>query len=66
MGLPFAETRVVLRSTPDPGFASDGTPLNVLQEPGGWASAEMVQRYAHLATEHLSHWVDRRGGLRAG
>jgi len=27
------------------------------------ASAEMVQRYAHLATEHLSHWVDRRSGL---
>ena len=25
----------------------------------------MVQRYAHLATGHLSHWVDRRSGLRA-
>ena len=37
----------------------------MLQELGGWASAEMVQRYAHLATEHLSHWVDRRCGLRA-
>jgi len=37
----------------------------VLQELGRWASAEMVQRYAHLATEHLAHWLDRRSGLRA-
>ena len=29
-------------------------PLHVLPELGGWASPEMVQRYAHLATEHLS------------
>jgi len=55
-----------LRHTWASWHAQDGTPLNVLQELGGWASAEMVQRYAHLATEHLSHWVDRRGGLRAG
>jgi hypothetical protein len=31
-----------------------GTPLNVLQELGGWSSYEMVQRYAHLAPAHLS------------
>ncbi len=39
--------------------------MNVLQELGGWASAEMVQRYAHLSTEHLAAWVNRRTVLRA-
>jgi len=36
----------------------------VLQELGGWASAEMVQRYAHLSTGHLAQWVNRRPSLR--
>jgi hypothetical protein len=27
----------------------------VLQELGGWASAEMVRRYAHLSPGHLAH-----------
>jgi integrase len=31
-----------------------GTPLNVLQELGGWADYKMVLRYAHLAPEHLA------------
>ena len=31
-----------------------GTPLHVLQELGGWESAEMVRRYAHLTAEHLA------------
>lgn len=31
-----------------------GTPLHELQELGGWESAEMVRRYAHLAPEHLA------------
>ena len=52
-----------LRHTWASWHAQDGTPLNVLQELGAWASAEMVQRYAHLATEHLARWVDRRSGL---
>ncbi|MEQ8426354.1 MAG: tyrosine-type recombinase/integrase [Gammaproteobacteria bacterium] len=30
-----------------------GTPLNVLQDLGGWQSVEMVRRYAHLSSEHL-------------
>lgn len=34
-----------------------GTPLNVLQEMGGWECSEMVRRYAHLAPEHLSQWA---------
>ena len=31
-----------------------GTPLERLQEMGGWESIEMVRRYAHLAPEHLA------------
>lgn len=40
-----------------------GTPLNVLQELGGWESVEMVRRYAHLSSEHLSAYVDRLSDL---
>jgi uncharacterized membrane protein len=36
----------------------------VLQALGGWASAEMVQRYAHLSTNHLAEYVDKHVGLR--
>jgi site-specific recombinase XerC len=31
-----------------------GTPLAALQEMGGWETTAMVQRYAHLSTEHLA------------
>ena len=31
-----------------------------LQELGGWSTPEMVQKYAHLSSEHLAQWVDRR------
>ncbi|RFC40414.1 MAG: Site-specific recombinase XerD [Candidatus Nitrotoga sp. CP45] len=41
-----------------------GTPLHVLQELGGWESAEMVRRYAHLSSEHLAEYVDRLSGLK--
>jgi hypothetical protein len=34
--------------------------LHVLQELGGWASPVMVQKYAHLSSEHLAQWVDRK------
>jgi len=34
-----------------------GTPLHVLQELGGWESAEMVKRYAHLSSEHLQGYA---------
>jgi hypothetical protein len=36
------------------------TPLHVLQELGGWSTPEMVQKYAHLSSDHLAQWVDRR------
>jgi len=34
-----------------------GTPLQVLKELGGWATLEMVQRYAHFSAEHLTPYV---------
>jgi integrase len=40
-----------------------GTPLNVLQELGGWSSYEMVLRYAHLAPEHLSQHANSISGI---
>ena len=41
-----------------------GTPLHVLQELGGWESAEMVRRYAHLSSEHLAGYVEKFSELR--
>jgi hypothetical protein len=37
----------------------NGTPLFALQEMGGWAGAEMVRRYAHLAADHLAPYAER-------
>ncbi len=34
-----------------------GTPLHALQELGGWESAEMVRRYAHLGGDHLQDYA---------
>ena len=36
-----------------------GTPLNVLQELGGWESVEMVRRYAHLGANHLAGYAEK-------
>jgi len=35
-----------------------GTPIHVLQELGGWSDIRMVQKYAHLAPEHLAENAD--------
>jgi len=43
-----------LRHTWASWHAQRGTPLNVLQELGGWESVEMVRRYAHLNSDHLA------------
>lgn len=48
-----------LRHTWASWHAQAGTPLNVLQELGGWASAEMVRRYAHLGVGHLREHAER-------
>ncbi len=47
-----------LRHTWASWHAQRGTPLNVLQELGGWSTAEMVRRYAHLSSEHLSPYAE--------
>lgn len=36
-----------------------GTSLHVLRELGGWASMEMVLKYAHLGTDHLAEHAER-------
>lgn len=54
-----------LRHTWASWHVQSGTPLHVLQELGGWASFAMVQRYAHLAADHLAPWADRLVALRA-
>ena len=43
----------------------NGTPLFALQELGGWESAEMVLRYAHLAADHLAPYAERLCAARA-
>ncbi len=49
-----------LRHTWASWHIQEGTPLYVLQELGGWSKPDMVQKYAHLSSEHLAQWVDRR------
>ena len=46
-------------------YVQNGTPLFALQELGGWESAEMVRRYAHLAADHLAPYAERLGAVRA-
>jgi len=53
-----------LRHTWASWHVQSGTPLHVLQELGGWESAEMVRRYAHLSSEHLAPYVERFSPLR--
>ena len=48
-----------LRHTWATWHIQQGTPLYVLQELGGWAGSEMVQRYAHLSAEHLKVYADQ-------
>jgi integrase len=53
-----------LRHTWASWHVQNGTPLFALQELGGWESAEMVRRYAHLSAEHLTPYADRLCALR--
>ena len=51
-----------LNGGPDPVtqcFVQNGTPLNVLQELGGWESAQMVRRYAHFSADHFTEYANR-------
>lgn len=46
-----------LRHTWASWHVMNGTPLEVLQKLGGWASLSMVMRYAHLAPEYLATYA---------
>lgn len=47
-----------LRHTWASWHVQSGTPLNILQELGGWESTEMVRRYAHFSAAHLAKYAD--------
>ena len=46
-----------LRHTWATWHVMSGTPLEVLQKLGGWASFDMVLRYAHLAPSHVAAYA---------
>lgn len=52
-----------LRHTWASWLIQNGTPLYDLQEMGGWKSAAMVRRYAHLAPAHMSRHAAVVDGL---
>jgi integrase len=54
-----------LRHTWASWHVQNGTPLNVLQELGGWESPEMVRRYAHFSADHLAPYAERLATLRS-
>jgi integrase len=47
-----------LRHTWASWHVQNGTPLNVLQELGGWESPQMVRRYAHFSASHLAVYAE--------
>ncbi|MBF0141215.1 MAG: site-specific integrase [Magnetococcales bacterium] len=59
-----------LRHTWASWHAQEGTPMHALRELGGWKSEGMVNRYAHLSSEHLMPFADKitlkRGGTKKG
>ena len=57
-----------LRHTWAARHVQNGTPLPVLQKLGGWASIDMVLRYAHVTDEHLAGYVENgsKVGLNSG
>jgi site-specific recombinase XerD len=55
-----------LRHTWASWHVQSGTPLHVLQELGAWESVEMVRKYAHLSSDHLTQYVDRFSAIQAG
>lgn len=48
-----------LRHTWASWHVQNGTPLHVLQELGGWHSAQMVRRYAHFSVGHLAAYAGK-------
>lgn len=54
-----------LRHTWASWHIQNGTPIHILQELGGWSDIRMVQRYAHLSSEHLTPYADSLCQLRS-
>lgn len=50
-----------LRHTWASWHIQNNTPSRVIQELAGWSSPAMMQRYAHLAVDHLAKYVDNVG-----
>lgn len=48
-----------LRHTWATWLRQNDVPTWVLQELGGWKSAEMVRRYAHMSVKHLQPYADQ-------
>lgn len=51
-----------LRHTWASWHVQNGTSLHELQQLGGWASFDMVLRYAHLSSAHLKNAAERISG----
>lgn len=61
-GITRRPTWHVLRHTWATWMVMQGTPLEVLMKLGGWASIDMVLRYAHFAPGYLAEYADRIAG----
>lgn len=46
-----------LRHTWASWHVQNGTPIHALKELGGWSKTDMVERYAHLAPQHLANYA---------
>ena len=55
-----------LRHTWASWHRQSGTPTHELQRLGGWRSSVMVERYAHLAPDHLTKAASRIDSLLGG
>jgi integrase len=55
-----------LRHTWASWHRQSGTPTHELQRLGGWRSSVMVERYAHLAPDHLATAANRLDSLLGG
>ena len=55
-----------LRHTSASWHRQSGTPTHELQRLGGWKSSVMVERYAHLALDHLARSATRIDAMLGG
>ena len=55
-----------IRHTWASSHRQSGTPTHELQRLGGWRSSVMVERYAHLAPDHLAKAANRLDALLGG